>query len=248
MSFTKLFSGIIHSTIWREPDHVRLLWVTMLAMADRDGLVEASVPGLADAARITLKQCEEGLVSLSGPDPYSRTKDHAGRRIEAVDGGWLLLNHAKYRAKMSQDEQREKTRLRVARHRERNAVTPDVTPGNECNDKQKQKQKQIRSRSEAEAEAEADPSSLEEEARRMESNRRRGTETAQSPSKYPHSQHCPLCRLSLRLINGRNGPFYAHGHSSLGCDFRCEADEYVAAVKQVCDRAPKPLQLGEPDS
>ena len=50
--YTKLHSNIIHSTIWRAPNHVRLVWITMLALCDRDGVVEASVPGLADAARV----------------------------------------------------------------------------------------------------------------------------------------------------------------------------------------------------
>jgi len=45
--FTKLFSSIVTSSIWRESDHVRLLWVTMLAMADKNGEIWASVGGLS---------------------------------------------------------------------------------------------------------------------------------------------------------------------------------------------------------
>jgi len=55
--YTKLFSSIVHSTVWRESNHVRLVWVTLLALCDRDGRVEASVPGLADAARVTVPEC-----------------------------------------------------------------------------------------------------------------------------------------------------------------------------------------------
>lgn len=104
--FTKLFSSITHSTVWMEPDHVRLVWITMLALADKDGQVLASVPGLAHAARIDLPRTEEALAALAGPDPYSRTKDHEGRRIEEIDGGWLLLNHGKYRAARNAEERR----------------------------------------------------------------------------------------------------------------------------------------------
>jgi len=98
MTFTKLFSSITESTIWVAPDAHRLCWITMLAMADSRGRVWASVPGLANRARITVPAAEQALKSFLGPDPYSRTKDHDGQRIEEIDGGWRLLNHSKYRA------------------------------------------------------------------------------------------------------------------------------------------------------
>lgn len=105
--YTKLFGTIVASTIWREKNETRIVWITMLAMANKSGIVEASVPGLADMARVSLADCQEALKALSSPDEFSRTKDYDGRRIEEVDGGWAVLNHAKYRHKMSADERRE---------------------------------------------------------------------------------------------------------------------------------------------
>jgi hypothetical protein len=99
VSYTKLFSSIIHSTIWREDNPTRLVWITMLAIADFDGRVEASVPGLADAARVDIAACEAALERLSQPDFYSRSQEYEGRRIAAIDGGWMILNHGKYRDK-----------------------------------------------------------------------------------------------------------------------------------------------------
>ena len=49
--FTKLFPEMIDSTIWREDMPTKIVWITMLAKASRNGVVSASVPGLADAAR-----------------------------------------------------------------------------------------------------------------------------------------------------------------------------------------------------
>lgn len=133
--YTKLFSSIIHSTIWREPPEVCKVWVTMLAMADRNGVVEASVPGLADAARVSVARCRKVLDVLASPDADSRSQDFEGRRIKAVDGGWLLLNHARYRAKLEADEKRIQTAARVRRHRENRAnVTPEVTHDQKSND------------------------------------------------------------------------------------------------------------------
>jgi hypothetical protein len=58
-------------------------------------------------ARLSVDETVAGLEVLRAPDPYSRTKEYEGRRIEDVDGGWIVLNHAKWRAKMSLDERRE---------------------------------------------------------------------------------------------------------------------------------------------
>lgn len=91
----------------------------MLAMKDRDGIVEASVPGLAKRAGVSRKQCEESLALFLAPDPDSRTKDKEGRRIEVVDGGWFVINHDKYRHKDSVEERRKLDAARQRRKRER---------------------------------------------------------------------------------------------------------------------------------
>lgn len=110
LTFTKLFSSITESTIWVAPDAHRLCWITMLAMADSMGRVWASVPGLANRARISIPATEQALKSFLAPDPYSRTKDHDGRRIEEIDGGWRLLNHSKYRAIRDEEAVKEAKR------------------------------------------------------------------------------------------------------------------------------------------
>jgi hypothetical protein len=134
--YTKLFPSIVHSTVWRAPNATRLVWITMLALADRDGQVEASLPGLADAARVSLDECTEALQYLQQPDPWSRTKDFQGRRIVPTDGGWLLLNHEKYRRKLDAEDRKTRAAERQKRHRDRrrdvterdsNAASRDVT-------------------------------------------------------------------------------------------------------------------------
>lgn len=97
--YSKLFSSIIHSTVWREPDHIRLVWITMLAMMDDNGFVDASIPGLADAARVNINQCVEALNRLSSPDPYNNTaEENEGRRILDIPRGWEILNYEIYRS------------------------------------------------------------------------------------------------------------------------------------------------------
>lgn len=135
-TYTKLFASITESTIWGEPAGTRLLWITFLAKANRHGEVYGSVPGMARLANITLRECEQGLQALMAPDPYSRTPDNEGRRIEAIDGGWRILNHAKFDRIRSQIEAQERERERKRQwdreHRgsRPNAAyrTPDVPP------------------------------------------------------------------------------------------------------------------------
>lgn len=123
--YTKLFSSIVTSTIWTESNETRLIWITMLALSDKDGVVPASVPGLANLARISIEKCEEALGVLASPDKYSRTVEFEGRRIEKIDGGWRLLNHGKYRRMLSAEERREylATKQREYRSRVKNSST-----------------------------------------------------------------------------------------------------------------------------
>lgn len=105
--FTKLFSSIVNSTIWDEDAATRLVWITLLCLSDANGNVEGSIPGLAHQARVSLDETRKALKKLMAPDPDSRSKEHDGRRIEEIDGGWLILNYTKYRKKLSADARRE---------------------------------------------------------------------------------------------------------------------------------------------
>lgn len=118
--YTKVFASMLTSSIWEEPHETFRLWMTMLLMANKDGIVDASVPGLARHARVTLDECQQALAVLSSPDPFSRTPDREGRRIEPVEGvGWRLVNHAKYREKLGAEERRDYKRKHEQARRER---------------------------------------------------------------------------------------------------------------------------------
>jgi len=106
VTFTKLFSSITASTVWCRPSDTRVVWITMLAMADRHGRVWASIPGLAKEAAVSVAACRTAINEFLSPDPDSRTKVAEGRRIEPIDGGWRLINHAKYRAIRDEEERR----------------------------------------------------------------------------------------------------------------------------------------------
>jgi len=117
--YTKLFNSILASSIWSEPDHTRIVWITMLAMADKDGDVAAALPGLAALSRIDIARCKEAVAKLEAPDEFSRTSEFDGRRIEKIDGGWRILNYMKFKRLLSIEERREYLRTKQQEHRDR---------------------------------------------------------------------------------------------------------------------------------
>ena len=129
-SYTKLFQSIVTSSIWSEDDKTRILWVTMLAIADKHGEVHASIPGLARLAGIPIPDTERALKKLLSPDEYSRTKDLDGVRIVEIDGGWELVNHGKYRRMASKEDAQEANRIRQQRWKNRKKGNAPVTPSN----------------------------------------------------------------------------------------------------------------------
>lgn len=154
--YTKLFNSIVTSTVWQESSDIRVVWVTLLALADKNGEVQASIPGLANLANVSVADCEEAIAALSAPDEYSRTPDNEGRRIQAINGGWELLNHRAYREKATDADRREQARLRKQRQRARekqDKCHADVTPGHDERDMVTPVSRQI---PQAEAKANAD--------------------------------------------------------------------------------------------
>lgn len=137
MSYVKLFSSILTSSLWGESPNIRIVWITMLAMADKHGEVISTIPGLARLASVSINDVEDAIHKFLSPDPYSRTPDDDGRRIERIDGGWALLNYGKYREQASDEDRKKKTAERVRRHREKNSRNAASTKCNafdgECN-------------------------------------------------------------------------------------------------------------------
>lgn len=105
--YAKLASTIVTSSLWSESKETRLLFVTMLALKNKYGVVAASLPGLARIANLTIPETELALEVLSAPDPHSRTPDFEGRRIEKIEEGWNVLNHEKYKDLCSEEQRAE---------------------------------------------------------------------------------------------------------------------------------------------
>jgi hypothetical protein len=119
-TWTPIFSKIVDSSIWAEPDYVCKVFITMLALKDADQVVRHNAyaigkkcwPGDDEAEERAIK----ALKIMSSPDKRRIEKQpYEGRRIEKVEDGWLVLNGEVYeklmrsinRRKYKTDKQRE---------------------------------------------------------------------------------------------------------------------------------------------
>lgn len=117
-TWVPVFSSIIYSSLWDEPYHVRLLFMTMLAIKDKDHVVRRTVYALKKAANITEEEVEEALKILAAPDRRrSENQEFEGRRIAKVEEGWLILNGDKYRKLLQTAKRREQKRRYEAKRR-----------------------------------------------------------------------------------------------------------------------------------
>lgn len=126
--YTKLFNVLLTSSVWNESDSTRVVWITLLALADKHGEVHGSIPGIARVAGVEVEECREAFEVLAAPDPDSRTPDEEGRRILPIDGGWVLVNHQKYREMATDADRRAKNAARQQRWRDRQKRNASVTP------------------------------------------------------------------------------------------------------------------------
>ena len=119
--YVKIYDFLLTSSIWSQATKdAKILWITMLAMKNRDHRVLCSLPGLSDMARLTMPETEAALELLMKPDPYSRTKAKDGRRVEPIEGGWLVVNGEKYDRLFKEQRDAELNRARVNRFRQPN--------------------------------------------------------------------------------------------------------------------------------
>jgi hypothetical protein len=129
--YAKLFGSILDSSLWAADPPIRIVFLTMLAMADREGHIFASRSGLARRAIVSAPDLDRAIAYLEGPDSESsdltRNPENQGRRIERADGGWRIINYPYYRDLQDSDERRHQTKERVRRFRERKR---SVTKGN----------------------------------------------------------------------------------------------------------------------
>jgi hypothetical protein len=100
--YTPVFDSVFQGTLCgRWPDTG--VWLCLLALADREGRIDSTIPYIAAVTGIPEETLTECIQRFMSPDPASRTKTDDGRRLAFIDPdrswGWRVINHAKYREK-----------------------------------------------------------------------------------------------------------------------------------------------------
>ena len=131
MSYVKLICNILDSTLWVENSDTRVVFITMLAMSDSEGVCMSTAPGIARRANISISSVRKALVILESPDTDSRSTNDHGRRIERIDGGYRIINYLAYRNKDHTAALRQRKRREMLRKQAVDVtdVTRDVTEG-----------------------------------------------------------------------------------------------------------------------
>ena len=127
--FAKIFSQIFDSSI--ASDHlVRHVFMDMLVLADRDGVVDMTSDALSRRTNVPLELITYALQKLSEPDSSSRSRDEEGRRIVLIDShrdwGWQLVNYHHYRNLLDDEARRAYFRDRKREQRKREKSVKNV--------------------------------------------------------------------------------------------------------------------------
>ena len=87
--WTKLFSSIVTSSIWCEDHKTVWVWTGFLALADKDGVVEGSIPGLANVMRVTDDELAEGRNSYALQFESNLASDRfvQGQLLRGIENG-----------------------------------------------------------------------------------------------------------------------------------------------------------------
>lgn len=99
MAFVKLDCSILDSSLWAEDSDTRIVWITLLAMADCHGVVESTAPGIARRAAVPMESAIRALELFEAPDRWNKDPNGDGRRLERIDCGYQIVNYGHYRKK-----------------------------------------------------------------------------------------------------------------------------------------------------
>src|SRR5208282_4105017 len=136
--YAKIFRQIFDSSIARD-FNVRRLFMELLVLADRDGIVDMTIDAIARTTNVPLELIEAHMLKLEEADPDSRNKEADGRRIIRLDPGrswgWQIVNYDEYRKIRDQESlrayNRERKRAQRVRDKEKDKEERSLHPKEE---------------------------------------------------------------------------------------------------------------------
>ena len=132
--YGKIFESMFSGTLYGRVEAISV-FTALIVFADEDGFVDMSFDALVGRTGYPREFVLVGLTELLAADEYSRTPDDDGRRVRPVTpchatsperiNGFVIVNHARYRAIATAADKREANRARQRRHRQKSAEFPE---------------------------------------------------------------------------------------------------------------------------
>jgi hypothetical protein len=131
--FAKIFAQIFDSSI--SSDYlVRHVFMDLLVLADRDGVVDMTLDAIARRTNVPEEIVARALKELQEPDRKSRSHQEDGRRLIAIDShrdwGWQIVNYDHYRN--IKDEEARRTYFRDKKREQRKRLSSSVQDNPDC--------------------------------------------------------------------------------------------------------------------
>lgn len=109
-----MYPALIHSTVWATcSTNAKVLWVTLIGLANAKGHVDATDRALAHISGLSDSEYASAAVELQVPDKYDHDRPH----ITRTEHGWRL-------SQWQFDSRRLRAAERQRRHRERLGAKP----------------------------------------------------------------------------------------------------------------------------
>lgn len=128
--YVKVFSQILESSIAEDYEQ-RHLFMDLLVLADREGVVDMTHEAIARRLNVPIEFVCENIDKLAKPDPMSRNSADDGRRIMLLDDhrywGWQIVNYTFYRE--MKDTESLRAAWRDEKRKRRSQKCPKVSNG-----------------------------------------------------------------------------------------------------------------------
>lgn len=118
MGSIRLLNSILLSEVWLRPATTRIVWITLLGMADRTGLVDSCWRGLAHFAGVTT---EEAMSSVADLLSHREGEEIALEEVPGV--GWRIQNFGRFLGLDSAQRKLANAAARQRALRQRRGVT-----------------------------------------------------------------------------------------------------------------------------
>lgn len=129
--YTPLFDTLTRGTLCgRWPDIG--LWPIVLSLSDKDGTVDVTPLYISGITGLDEEEVVACMARFCEPDPYSRSQDSDGCRLQLLDShrnwGWKIVNHGKYREKARLQAKNAKA-VSEGKEAERKRITREMSAG-----------------------------------------------------------------------------------------------------------------------